>query len=428
MILYKYIWIYLVKWISLSIIVGIGGGFSTYLLKELIKKVTKISVYFPLWSAPIVGGLLVSVIYIWDRYAEGFGTNHYINSVNSNDGFLKFKTYLSKIVSSAFTLGFQGSGGYEGPLVMIGGSLGSVISRIPLVRNIISREDIRILTICGAAGALGAIFHSPLGAGIFVVEVLYRSTLHYPELFPAILSSTMGYIIYSRLGSAGPLFKIPEVLPELPNVPWFILTGVLAGLAALLFMDLFDVIRVFFKEKKYSYKGYNLNPAIGGILTGLLMFLLPQVGGTGLNFIQEMITGHLNFLFILILIIAKILATSFTVGSGGSAGLVIPSLFIGALSGNMLVGIIGSTNAGFNISLIIAGMAASFASIANVPVAAAVMLIEMTGLQLGAPIVLGSVVGYTVAHRRIIYNTTYPDLGEFEQGKICRKKDRYMEM
>ncbi|MFW6028891.1 MAG: chloride channel protein, partial [Halanaerobiales bacterium] len=167
MILYKYIWIYLIKWISLSVIIGIGGGFSTYLLIELIKKITKLSANIPLWTAPFVGGLLVSVIYIWDKYAQGFGTNHYINSVNNNDGFLKFKTYLSKIVSSAITLGFQGSGGYEGPLVMIGGSLGSFVSRLSIVRNVISREDVRVLTICGAAGALGAIFHSPLGAGIF---------------------------------------------------------------------------------------------------------------------------------------------------------------------------------------------------------------------------------------------------------------------
>ncbi|MGM0411242.1 MAG: chloride channel protein [Bacillota bacterium] len=377
-----------------------------------------------------MGGFLSAFFFHWDFFAQGFGTNFYINSVNENNGFISFKTYITKLITSALTLGSYGSGGYEGPMVMIGGSIGSTIARIPNLKQHLTKDDIRILTISGAAGALGAIFRSPLGGGIFVVEILYRSSLNYPELFPSILSSTMGYIIYTKLGTGKPLFDIKEYLPNLTNVPWFIITAMLAALAAILFMKIFDSFRTFFDKNELRIFNINFNAAIGGLFTGLILVILPQVGGTSINCIQNMINGNLNVSLLLVLFIAKILATALTVGSGGSGGVVVPALFIGSIVGNLMASTISlfvDIKPVLITSLSISGMAASFASIANVPVAASVMLVEMTGLQLGVPATLGSVIGYAVFRRKIIYNTTDPHLGEFVEGKKFRKKDRYHE-
>ncbi|SDZ16868.1 chloride channel protein, partial [Tindallia californiensis] len=164
------------------------------------------------------------------------------------------------------------------------------------------------------------------------------------------------------------------------------------------------------------------HPILGGILTGILLFYLPDVGGTGTAMIQGMINGSFPIAFLCFLLVGKMLATSFTVASGGSAGLVIPSLFLGAITGNLLSSILVA-DAGLNASLVIAGMAASLASVANVPVAAAIMLIEMVGLQLGVPATLGSIIGYAIGHSRVIYGVTRPDQWQFEETTKWRSID-----
>ncbi|MFW6382327.1 MAG: chloride channel protein [Bacillota bacterium] len=380
---------------------------------------------FPIWLNPIIGGLLTSLVIFWDGHAEGFGSNYYIQSINFRNGNIPLKTFFSKLIASACTIGFYGSGGYEGPMLMIGGSLGNYLSWIPIVRNYCNEEEHRIMSICGAAGALGAIFHSPLGGGLFVVEILYKSSLHYTDLFPAMLSSTIGYTTFSMIYGPDPLFKIPGYKPDINNIILFIISGIIAGLVSLLFMSIFEKTRLFFE--KNETKLYNFSPVFGGILTGIILIFITDVGGTGVEIIQNLIFEPMPVNFLILLLVGKILATSFTIGSKGSAGLVIPALFIGAVMGNMIASIIGVTAEGLTTSLVAAGMAGSFASIANVPVAAAVILIEMMGLQLGVPAIIGSVVGYAVGRRRIIYDTTHVVNTEYQEGKSFRKADRHYE-
>ncbi|SFI26014.1 chloride channel protein, CIC family [Tindallia magadiensis] len=413
-----YIGKYMSKWLIVATFMGFGGGISAVALKQAIHLMEAGSLFLPLAFAPVVGGIILSIILLWDPIAAGFGSDHYIYEVNHDKKYLAGKTMLSKLFSTAVTLGFRGSGGVEGPMLVIGGSIGDIFSRIPILNRFYHKEDERILTICGAAGGIGAIFHSPLGGGIFVVEVLYKSSLHYGDLFPAILSSTMGFVIYGVFAESTPLFYAPSYSPDVMNVHWFILTGILAGVVSLLFMTSFGVIQKLFA--KLPRRG--IHPILGGILTGALLFYLPDVGGTGTHMIQRMINGSFPMAFLLLLLAGKVFATSFTVASGGSAGLVIPSLFLGAITGNLLSSVLVA-DAGLNASLVIAGMAASLASVANVPVAAAIMLIEMVGLQLGVPATLGSIVGYAIGHSRVIYGVTHPDQWQFEETIKWRSID-----
>lgn len=415
----QYVGKYIIKWLVVATLVGIGGGFTAVALKMLIKFVGNLSSYVHIGLAPLIGGILVTFIYFWDKLASGFGTDHYVCEVNESVGYLKTKTLFSKLIATSITLGFQGSGGVEGPILVIGGSMGKMVSKIPVINKHFTNEDIRILTICGAAGAIGAIFRSPLGGGIFVVEVLYRSSLHYEDLFPAMLSSTMGFVTYSMISDSTPLFIIPNYLPDVYNIPLFILTGIVAGIASLLFMRVFSWTQRFFD--KLSYK--KIHPILGGAMTGLILLVLPQVGGTGDHIIQQMIDKNFSIIFLILLFLGKILATSFTVASGGSAGLVIPALFIGAISGNGISTLVANGNLGLSSSLVISGMSVSFASIANVPIAAAIMLIEMAGLRLGVPATLGSIVGYAIGHSQIIYGINCPEHLQFEKMKKWRNFD-----
>ena len=212
--------------------------------------------------------------------------------------------------------------------------------------------------------------------------------------------------------------SVPSYLPDVTNVHWFIITGILAGIISLLFMALFGYTRKIFIKLPRK----RIHPVFGGILTDMILFQLPVVGGTGIDMIQNMINESLPVTFLLLLLVGKMLATSFTVASGGSAGLVIPSLFIGAIAGNFVSAFL-LADAGFNSSLVIAGMAASLASVANVPVAAAIMLVEMAGLGLGVPATLGSIVGYAIGHSRVIYGVTHPDQWQFEETAKWRTID-----
>ncbi|ABR50591.1 Chloride channel, core [Alkaliphilus metalliredigens QYMF] len=419
----KYVSTYMFKWLTIATLVGIGGGLSAVLLRMAIDYVTQLSTYVPIWLAPVIGGILVVLVYLWDTTASGFGTDRYMCAVNEEKGYLKFRSSISKLIASALTIGFQGSGGVEGPMLIIGGSAGSTLSRIPILNRFLDKDDYRILTICGAAGAIGAIFRSPLGGGIFVVELLYRSSLHYFELFPAILSSTMGFVVFSMLANGNPIFMIPDYLPNVFNVPTFILAGVLGGIMSLIFMAVFSKTKATFDQMSFK----RFHPIAGGLLTGVILIYLPRVGGAGTSMIQEMIDSPQSYHLLLLLFVGKMLATSFTVGSGGSAGLVIPALFIGAIAGSISNNLLSVVDPGLSASLVISGMAASLASIANVPIAAAIMLVEMVGLRLGVPATLGSIMGYAIGHSRTIYGTTCSYQDDFEEAKKFRKSDRKLD-
>lgn len=421
-----YVKAYMGKWMAFGIISGIGGGLSAIAFKRAIAWTTQSGSAIPIVIAPIIGGILVMLVFHFDDQILGAGTNKYILSVNLHQGNLKSRTWISKLLASAATIGFRGSGGVEGPMLLMGGSLANTLAKIPYLNRWIDKEDHRLMTVCGAAGAIGAIFRSPLGGGIFVTELLYRTSLHYHDLFPAILSSTMGLVIYRTLGTAEPIFSIPTYLPNPSNVLYFVIAGVLAGYASLIFKWVFHQVESFGGllgtkvHKKYL-------PILGGVLTGVILIFFPETAGTGSDFIQALIDGSYATKFLLLLLAAKILATAFTVGLGGSAGLVIPALFIGAVTGGILGNAFAAEGSGLASSLVISGMAASLASIANVPIAASVMLIEMVGFQVGVPAVIGSVMGYIIGQREIVYGTMRAQEPDFRAGKDFRKSDRYFE-
>lgn len=410
------------KWLIVATLVGIGGGLTSTALKKSISLVESYSQPLPIFLAPIVGGILVSIIYLWDIKAAGFGTDRYMSEVNLTSGYIKIKTLFSKLIATTATLGFSGSGGVEGPMLVIGGALAHGISNIPILKNYFDEKDRRTLVICGAAGAIGAILHSPLGGGIFVVEVLYRSSLHYDDLFPAMLSSTMGFVIYSLVlnpSRSHTMFKIAYGELDLSNIPFFIMAAVFAGIISIAFMEVFGKVQRLFLELPRK----KLHPILGGVLTGTVLFFIPKSAGIGSGIIQEMIDHGFPTLFLIALLVGKILATSFTIGSGGSGGLVIPAMFLGAIAGSLASAVFASGNPDLSSALVISGMAASLAGVANVPIAAAIMVVEMAGVNLGVPAVIGSVIGYAIGHSRVIYGVIHPDESQFKEIREWKKFD-----
>ena len=415
--------IYVLKWLLVASIVGFGGGLSAVALRLGIDFVGANTQAIPLWLSPAIGGAIAAVIFAWDRESAGFGTDRYIAAVNQRYGLIRRRTVPAKFLASVATIGFRGSGGVEGPMVLIGGGIANTLDRFPAVRRWFTAHDRRLLTVCGAAGAIGAVFHSPLAGGIFVVEVLYRSSLHYADLFPALLSSAMGFVAYGLLWSTDPLLQIPEYVPQVANVHLFILAAIASGLLAFCFVRVFDLARRGARLLRRPF----FRPIAGGLLAGLLITRAPQAAGIGLDVIQDLILGIAPWHALLILGAVKIVATAFTVGSGGSAGLVIPALFIGAVAGNLIAGLVAVGNPGLTASLVVSGMSASLATVANIPVSAAVLSVELVGLRLGVPATIGSVVGYVIGKSSFIYGGSVRYSIDFGSTRDLRDMDRTLE-
>lgn len=172
-------------------------------------------------------------------------------------------------------------------------------------------------------------------------------------------------------------------------------------------------------------------PVLGAIGTGIVVGFVPEVAGTGLHVIQDLLSDYGGSGVLLLLIGAKILATSFTVGFGGSGGLVIPALFVGAAAGNLIAGLLawmGLAGAdGMLPSLVISAMSATLAGIANVPVSAAILSVEMAGLRLAVPATIGSVIGYVIGKSSVIYGNGVRTDVAFGTTISARNTDRTLE-
>jgi CIC family chloride channel protein len=352
-----------------------------------------------------IGGLLVGII--TERFApeaEGHGTDAVIKAFHRNDGRIRARVPFIKLVASAITIGSGGVAGREGPMALITGGLGSWYATFT-GRN---GRDRRLLLLVGMSAGLSAIFRSPIGAALLSVEILYADMEFEPN---ALLYTTIGAIVaYSLNGmfvGFQPLFRVSSLVGQLPgplDYLWYLVLGVAAGLLATVLPVVFYGARDFFRS--LPVKGW-LRPAIGGLLAGLIVLLDPKVIGGGYGWMQQAIDGNLGLTTLSVLVVAKMVAMSFTVGSGGSGGVFAPTLFMGAMLGGACAMVFHQPAAPFAI----VGMAAVFAGSAHVPIATMMMVTEMTGgYTLLVPATLAVVISYLVQMRlstRLRYRSVY---------------------
>lgn len=420
------------RWALFSIVIGIVSGigaivfymglgaFSYYILGG-------ISGYFPpspsgelplfpvqqddpnLWLLlilPAAGGLLAGIIiYTFAPEAEGHGTDAVIDAYNNKRGFIRKRLPLIKAVASVITIGSGGSAGREGPIAQIGAGFGSTLASLFKL----SDRDRRIMVICGTAAGIGSIFKAPFGGSLFAIEVLYKSDMESEGLVPAFISSTVAYSIFSSFFGWGHIFTTPMLSFSRPvELIFYGMLGILCAGTAILFVTIFYFLRrKLFKPMilKPHYK-----PAIGGLLVGIISVFFPQVLGSGYGWVQIAMNGdiiRISVLLMMALVLFKILATSFTIGSGGSGGVFAPSLFIGAMVGGAFGQIMNFifpqavTHPG---SYVLVGMGAMLAGAAKVPIASIVMVSEMAGnYNLLAPLMVAATSSYLLSGRWSIY-------------------------
>jgi CIC family chloride channel protein len=356
-----------------------------------------------LFLAPAVGGLISGlIVYAWAPEAEGHGTDAMIDAFHNKQGEIRTRVPYIKSVASVITLATGGSAGREGPIAQIGAGFGSWLGR---VFNLHTKEK-RILMLAGCAGGLGAIFRAPLGGAITSIEVLYTEDFETEAIIPCVMSSVVAYSSFTFIFGYKPIFATPTLVFTDPR-ELLIYAGL--GLVCVPVGWLYSKSLYGLRDhvfRKIPIKPHFV-PAIGGLLVGCIGLMTPKVLSGGYGTIQLALLGKLSVGLMAIMVLTKILATSFTIGSGGSGGVFGPSLFIGAMLGGV-VGQLGHTYFSEVIAnpaaFALVGMAAFFAGVAKAPIGALLMVSEMTqGYGLVVPLMFVSAIPVLLSGRWGIY-------------------------
>ncbi len=354
---------------------------------------------------PAIGGLLSGfLVYRFAPEAEGHGTDSAIEKIHHENGDIRWQVPIVKTIASALTLGTGGSGGREGPIAQIGAGFGSFLGKILKL----SARERRILTAAGMGAGVGAIFRSPLAGAIFAAEVLYASSdMEYEVLLPSTITSIIAYSVFCSMFGWDPLFDTPQFKFSKPlELLTFTILGFACAGFGYIYVKTFYGVHHFFKKLKIS--NY-MKPVIGGLLTGCIGFFIPRALGGGYSIIEDGMHMEIGLSFLLIIIFAKILTTSFSIGSGGSAGIFGPSMVIGAAVGGfiglllhkLLPGVVTDPGA-----YVLVGMAGFFSGIANTPLSTIIMVSEMSGnYHLLVPAMWVSTLSFFLLRKTTIYTS-----------------------
>ncbi len=340
---------------------------------------------------PTIGGLLVGgiITFLQLEEAKGEGVPQVLKAITQAKSKIRFLVAPIKIVTTAITLGSGGSAGREGPIVQIGSAIGSSIGQV-LKKD---ESTTRLFLAAGAAAGIGGTFGAPLAGILFSLELIIKKinpSVLIPIASAAFLSD---YLASTVLGYSGLRLIIPDDFTLTPTLfLWAIFLGATAGLVALYFGS-----SIRFVESVFAAVSVPLfaKTAIGGFLIGILGLFFPYIHepATYPLMIDLLTTSNLPLLFLIGVVIAKITATSITLGSGGSGGILAPALLTGLVFGYLTATLFMLTGLSLEAHVIafgLMGMAGVFAGVTHAPWMAAVLLYEVTGEPLILPLVLVS--------------------------------------
>lgn len=400
----------------LSILVGVLSGLTAWLLKTgvyYMHNYFKSGFTFDAGNYkyifyPIIG---ISLTVMFKQFILKDHISHNISSIlhaiAKRNSLMRMHKIYSSIMGAILTAGFGGSIGLESPIISSGASIGSNIAKTCRLNY----KSITTLLGCGAAGAIAAIFNTPIAGIVFALEVLLLDMNRY-SLIPLLMASVSGAITTNLLFTNDIFFEFTISQPFLvKHTAYFILLGISSGVASVYFTRMFLSIEKFFE----GLKNKRTRIMIGAPALGLLIFLFPALYGEGFDVIKLMLSGdaHIVFeeslfsglltstwvfsLFFLALLLLKVIATALTVGSGGIGGIFAPSLFTGAILGYMFA----STNNYFftehlsekNFALV--GMACVLSGVLQAPLTGIFLIAEITGgYELIVPLMLATTISY----------------------------------
>lgn len=368
-----------------------------------------------LWLIPLVttlGGLLSGfLVYTFAPEAEGHGTDAAVEAFHFKGGRVRPIVPVIKVFASAITIGSGGAAGREGPTAQISVGVGSMLADLLHLPD----DERRVLVLAGMAAGLAAIFRSPLGMAIFSVEILYSGMAFETEaLIYTVVASVVAYAVNGLFVGWSPIFLFPQTVHFTQPIALvgYAILGVVAGVIGAIEPPIFYGIRDLFRAVRIPN---HIKPAIGGLLMGLIAVFVPETISTGYGWVQKAMTGDYIGWSLILLALAKIVAMSLTISSGGSGGVFGPNVYIGGMVGAWVAFVADRfiPGAGFNpAAFAVVGMAAVFAGTARVPIATLIMVAEMTGgYGLIVPSMFATIIAFVV-ERTVSAGFKYPQLYE----------------
>lgn len=399
----------------LSFIVGVLSGCAAVILDWAIEQISYLlngniwnSTDYE-WSFLVLPGvgMLISLLLLKFVVRDniGHGVTKVLLAVSRNESKIKPHNTWSSVLTSSFTIGFGGSVGAEAPIVYTGAAIGSNIGRICHL----SYRNITLLLGCGAAGAVAGIFKAPLAGVLFTMEILLFN-VSMTTMLPLLLSTISATVISYIFRGQTPVFACQLTSFSMPNIPFYILLGIAAGLFSLYFTN----GTLWLEDKLAKFRNDYVKWICCALGLGMLIFLFPPLYGQGYDSLHSLLNGHelvlerktiLSFLmrgrwgvplFFLLILFFKIVAMTLTNSGGGVGGTFGPTLFSGAILGFVVArcfNLLGAAVPEQNFVLV--GMAALMAGVMQAPMTAIFLIAEISGgYELLIPLIITSTVSF----------------------------------
>jgi CIC family chloride channel protein len=400
----------------LAVVIGITSGIAAVIIKHSVHFISSLLqnnssadyknflyVFYP------TIGILIAVLFIKYviRRPVRHGIPNVLYGISKSNAQISRHNMFSSVITSAFTVGFGGSVGLEGPTVATGAALGSNIGRF----FHLNYKQITLLLGCACTGAMAAIFKAPIAAIVFALEVIMLDLTMW-SLLPLLLASASAVITsYFFLGMDVLYpFKVQNGF-IMSDLPYYIALGIFTGLVATYFTKCYMFVNSIFDNIESIYKKL----IFGGLSLGLLIFCFPSLYGEGYNAINASLSGDYSYLFnnsffyslkdnflvfiilLILVILFKVIATSITFGAGGVGGIFAPTLFMGVNTGVLfakLVQYFGLRDLQVNNFALI-GMAGMIAGVLHAPLTGLFLIADISGgYQLFVPLMITATISY----------------------------------
>ncbi|WP_085811872.1 chloride channel protein [Geoanaerobacter pelophilus] len=383
-----------IKWTCYASVVGALVGLGTKGFLDALAWTSSQYGRMPAYYLLLPATLLASAVLVRRLApdAEGHGTEKVIEAVHQRMGRIPLMVVPVKLAATVITLAGGGSAGKEGPCAQIGAGLASAFASLLRLNDV----DRRKIVICGISAGFATVFGTPIAGALFGVEVLVLGHMFYDVLFPSFVAGIVGYHVASQLGVAYPAHVNASIIAVSGwSFAEMIMLGIWCGLIALLFIEAMRLGHRLFQNLHCHY-------ALKALLGGLLLVAIGRFGSTGyLGLGLESIDAGLRGAVLPSgAAFMKAVATSITLGSGGSGGVVTPIFYIGTAAGNLFATLFHEPMVATFSAV---GMVAMLAGAANTPIAASVMGIELFGAGIAPHAAVACMVSFLIVGYRSIY-------------------------
>jgi H+/Cl- antiporter ClcA/CBS domain-containing protein len=390
--------------------IGLAGGGAAWVLLHVIAMITNIALFHRTgWTLPsfrdfhpgpglfvaaMGGALLVSLLARWAPVIRGHGLPEAMEAILTRQSRISPRAALAKPVSAALAIGTGGPFGAEGPIIVTGGALGSLVGQLLPV----SPSERKILVASGAAAGMAATFGAPLAAVVLAIELLLFE-FSTRAFIPLVVAASVAGGVHAGLFGSGPLFAIPaHDYAGLARLPLYVVLGLGCGLLAVVLSKGLFLIEDGFRRLPVDEFWHPIIGAVGFAIVGLAV---PRALGVGYDAISDTLLGRIALGSMAILGLAKLIAWWVALASGTSGGTLAPILLMGASFGALLGHAANSLAPGLHVdpgAFALVAMAATFGAAARAPFTSIVFIFELTGdYKVILPLMLATVIADLVA-------------------------------